>query len=96
MSCSKPVNSIANSEKPETNPCPKSESATLKNLSGLDGCSWVLVLKNGKKLEPTNLKQFENITLEDGKKVSVEYKVLPMAVSICMVGTIVEIICISE
>ena len=97
-SCSKPINTI------ETQPeikvdkplCPKGVKATLKNLTGLDGCSWVLVLENGKKLEPTNLKKFDHIKLEDGKQVIVEYETKPLAASICMVGTIVEIICISE
>ena len=94
ISCSKPLNSI---EKEKDNiTCPNGVNATLKNLTGLDGCSWVLVLDNGKKLEPTNLKKFDNIKLEDGKKVIVEYETKPMAASICMVGTIVEIICISE
>lgn len=93
ISCSKPINTL---ETQKDNPCPKSVSATLKNLTGLDGCSWVLVLDNGKQLEPTNLKKFDNIKLEDGKKVFVEYEEQPYAVSICMVGTIVKITCISE
>jgi hypothetical protein len=98
LSCSKPINSIEtqSENKNETNACPDSEHATLKNLTGLDGCSWVLVLDNGKKLEPTNLKKFYNIKLEDGKEVYVKYETKPLAASICMVGTIVEIICISE
>ena len=54
------------------------------------------MLDNGKKLEPTNLKKFYNIKLEDGKEVYVKYETKPLAASICMVGTIVEIICISE
>lgn len=94
ISCSKPLNSIE-TEKDNVY-CPNGEKATLKNLTGLDGCSWVLVLENGKKLEPTNLKKFDNIKLEDGKEVIVEYETKPLAASICMVGTIVEIICISE
>ena len=56
----------------------------------------MLVLENGKKLEPTNLRKFDHIKLEDGKQVIVEYETKPLAASICMVGTIVEIICISE
>ena len=98
VSCSKPINTIET--QPETkveNPlCTNGVKATLKNLTGLDGCSWVLVLENGKKLEPTNLKKFDHIKLEDGKQVIVEYETKPLAASICMVGTIVEIICISE
>lgn len=97
ISCSKPLNSIETQpDNKEISQCPDSVHATLKNLTGLDGCSWVLVLDNGKKLEPTNLKKFDNIKLEDGKEVFVKYETKPLAASICMVGTIVEIICISE
>ena len=76
--------------------CPNAVEATLKDFTGLDGCSWVLVLDNGKKLEPTNLKKFDNIELKDDKRVLIEYKTIHNAASICMIGTIVEIICISE
>ncbi len=98
LSCSKPLTSIESQPETKENisQCPDSVHATLKNLTGLDGCSWVLVLDNGKKLEPTNLKKFDNIKLEDGKEVFVKYEAKPLAASICMVGTIVEIICISE
>ncbi len=98
ISCSKSVyiqESQADS-KHHSEVCPNAEEATLKDLTGLDGCSWVLVLANGKKLEPTNLEKFDNIKLTDGKRVFVEYKTILNAASICMVGTIVEIICISE
>ena len=97
LSCSKPINTIE-TQVPEEDKilCPNGVTATLKNLTGLDGCSWVLVLENGKKLEPTNLRKFDHIKLEDGKQVIVEYETKPLAASICIVGTIVEIICISE
>jgi hypothetical protein len=98
VSCSKPINTIeaTTPAKEDKILCPNGVTATLKNLTGLDGCSWVLVLENGKKLEPINLKKFDHIKLEDGKQVIVEYETKPLAASICMVGTIVEIICISE
>ena len=98
LSCSKPINTIETQAPVEDDKilCANGINATLKNLTGLDGCSWVLVLDNGKKLEPTNLKKFDHIKLEDGKQVIVEYEPKPLAASICMVGTIVEIICISE
>ena len=75
-------------------PCENSVTATLKNLTGLDGCGWVLVLKDGSKLEPVNLQQF-SITLKDGKDVNVSFHEVEGA-SICMVGKIVEIDCLSE
>lgn len=76
------------------NPCANSVPASLQNLTGLDGCGWVLVLEDGSKLEPTNLDEFP-INLSQGKKVNVAYHTLEMA-SICMVGKIVEIDCLSE
>jgi hypothetical protein len=77
-----------------TNKCPKSIHVKLKNLTGLDGCGWVLQKNDGKYLEPTNLNKFD-IELNDGKDLHVEYKSVDGA-SICMVGEIVEIKCLSE
>ena len=69
-------------------------SGKLKNLTGLDGCGWVIELdkkdKHGNdKLEPINLNDF-NITLEDGQRVKFSYVESNMG-SICMVGTTVEL-----
>jgi len=74
-------------------------SGRLKNLTGLDGCSWVIELdaadKNGNKnLEPLNLDQFK-ITLTEGQKVKLRYKEVN-AMSICMAGKPVQIEVISE
>ena len=97
ISCSKSVYmQESKNEEKHSELCPNAVEATLKDLTGLDGCSWVLELDNGKRLEPSNLQKFDNIKLEDGKRVFVEYKTIHNAASICMVGTIIEIICISE
>ena len=61
----------------------------LKNLTGLDGCGWVIELNDGTTLEPTNLSEFEN-SPQEGQKVCVKYEEIEGA-SICMVGKIVEI-----
>ena len=73
--------------------CANSEHAELKNLTGLDGCGWVLELDNGSKLEPQNLTDFE-IELVEGKDVHVRYTEIEGG-SICMVGQIVTIDCLS-
>ena len=39
---------------------------------GLDGCSWMIELNNGTKLEPTNLNDF-NINLQENQKIWVVY-----------------------
>jgi hypothetical protein len=82
--------------------------ATVKDLRGLDGCGFVLVLDNGEKLEPVATLQFTCSTgldqkwpslmgMEpvDGKRVKIGYKEVTRP-SICMVGKTVEITCITE
>ena len=36
-------------------------------MTGLDGCSWMIELNNGTRLEPTNLNDF-NINLQENQK----------------------------
>ncbi len=63
--------------------------ATVVNLT-LDGCSWLLQLEDGKKLEPTNLnEEFK----KDKLNVWIQYQIKKGGMSVCMVG---EIITISE
>jgi hypothetical protein len=74
--------------------CANSEHAELKNLTGLDGCGWVVELDNGSKLEPQNLSDFD-VELVEGKDVHIRYTEVGGG-SICMVGQIVTIDCLSE
>ena len=70
--------------------------AELKDLSGLDGCGYVIELENGNKLEPLNLSDFD-IDLKDGKKIWVSYHLTTSDIgSIYMVGDIIEIDCITK
>ena len=69
--------------------------ATLNNYTGLDGCSWVIKLKNNEVLEPINLADFD-LDLKEGKKIWIKYKPAPNYASICMVGQMVEIEAIWE
>ena len=75
--------------------CEDSQSAKLVNMTGLDGCSWMIELDNGTKLEPTNLNDF-NINLQANQKIWVVYHTASQMASICMHGEIVTIDCISE
>lgn len=77
------------------NVCENSEKAEFKDLTGLDGCGYVIELSNGDRLEAINLGDFD-IEVTDGKKIWVNYHLSSGMVSICMVGEIVEIDCISE
>ena len=75
--------------------CENSHIAKLVNMTGLDGCSWMIELNNGAKLEPTNLNDF-SINLQENKKIWVVYHTAAQMASICMHGEIVTIDCISE
>src|SRR6218665_945407 len=61
-------------------------AAAITNLK-LDGCSWMLVLENGKKLEPAGIRA---AFLQEGLKVWVKY--IPRdGMSICMSGQMVTV-----
>lgn len=61
--------------------------ATVINYK-LDGCSWMLQLEEGKKLEPINLNvEFQKEDL----KVWIQYEPFTQGASICMAGEIVKV-----
>jgi hypothetical protein len=66
--------------------------ATVRNLTGFDGCGYVLELDSGERLEPHG-DLWQKFTPRDGARVVIGYEVEP-AVSICMVGTGVKLTCI--
>lgn len=80
--------------------CAKSSGCTdtvqvkLRNLTGLDGCGWVLQKQDGSFLEAQNLSEFE-IQMVEGKLLGVKVEEVDGG-SICMVGTIVTIECLIE
>lgn len=74
--------------------CPDAEKGVFKNLSDLDGCSWVIEMENGEELEPLNISDFD-IQLVEDKKLWVTYEE-ESAASICMVGKTVTIVCITD
>jgi hypothetical protein len=83
--------------------------ATIKDLTGLDGCSFVFELRDGTRLEPLRLlycgtpplpKELTddplfNFQFVDGKKVKIQFEQTEAA-SICMVGPVVKITCITQ
>ena len=75
--------------------CENSHSAKLVDMTGLDGCSWMIELNNGTRLEPTNLNDF-NINLQENQKIWVVYHTAAQMASICMHGEIVTVDCILE
>jgi hypothetical protein len=90
-------------------PCQEGVEATVRDLTGLDGCGYVFVLKDGTKLEPLRLlycgtpplpkevteDPLYQFEFEDGKKVIIGYEETK-AGSYCMVGPVVKIVCLTE
>lgn len=76
--------SIMPKEKPEV-------EGTLRNMTGLDGCRWMIELNNGQKLQPTNMADFD-VPMVDGQRVWVDFVEQQGVMSICMAGKVVKLI----
>ena len=70
-------------------------AATVRDLTGLDGCGKVLVLNNGQRLQPVG-NVWQAFRATEGQKVLMDYKASPNAVNTCTVGQVVELTCIRE
>ncbi len=83
--------------------------ATVKDLSGLDGCGFIFELEDGSKIIPIRLffcgtpplttevidDPLLNFVFEDGKKVKIGYQEIETGmVTTCMVGKLAKITCI--
>lgn len=67
--------------------------ATVVDNTGLDGCSFMLLLESGQKLMPLNLaKEF----MKDNMKVWVKYSPAKGAMTVCMAGEAVNVAVIEE
>jgi hypothetical protein len=84
--------------------------ATVKDLTGLDGCGFVFELEDGSRIEPIRPSLFcgtpplpKEITENplygfefiDGKRVKISFEETGSP-SICMVGLVVKVTCIEE
>ena len=90
--------------------CDEGVRATVRDLTGLDGCGFVFELQDGTRLEPQRLMYcgtpplpkevtedpLYNFEWVDGKQVVIAYKEVPETGSFCMVGPIVKITCLQE
>jgi len=97
-------------EQPIVITCDNAVLATVKDLTGLDGCGFVFELADGTKLEPQMLfycgtpplpkevteNPLDDFQWVDGKQVRIAYEEIPDAASICMAGKIVKITCLEE
>lgn len=102
------VSMFACQEEPITKNC--GTPATVRDLTGLDGCGFVFELADGSRLEPQMFgfcgtpplpkeiteNPLYNFQWADGKKVNIGYEEVTDAVSICMAGKIVKITCLEE
>ena len=66
-------------------------NATLRDYTGLDGCSWVIEADEGAVLEPLNLGEFISDP-DAGMRLTIEYQEEGDYFSICMVGPIVTLL----
>jgi hypothetical protein len=71
------------------------QEVTWKNFTGLDGCGFLFVLKDGRKLEICNRNGF-SIEFKEGKKYLLKYELASFCQSICMTGELIKIIDIKE
>lgn len=83
--------------------------ATVRDLSGLDGCGFVFELEDGEILIPSRIfycgtpplgpeikeDPLNNFSWEDGKRVMIDYTIADMP-NICMAGQVVKITCLSD
>lgn len=83
--------------------------ATVRDLTGLDGCGFVFELEDGTRLEPVRLlfcgtppmpkevteDPLYGFEFVDGKRVKISYEEVG-SMSVCMVGPTVKITCIQE
>lgn len=63
-------------------------SVILEDLTGLDGCGYVLKLNSSEVLEPLNLSEF-SINKVEGNEYWITYEKKPLLGSYCMVGDVV-------
>jgi hypothetical protein len=70
--------------------CKDSHHGILRNLTGLDGCGWIIQLSDSSKLEPINLDDFD-IELKENKPVCFQFHERDDLGSYCMVGKVVEL-----
>jgi carbonic anhydrase len=74
--------------------CTSATKGKIKNLTGLDGCGWVIEA-NGKTFEPINLNDFDSTVKKNNQKIYFTYQSSP-AGSICMVGETIQLLCVNK
>jgi hypothetical protein len=82
-------------EDSSSEPAPECKTpATIRDLTGLDGCGYVLELGSGQRLEPHG-PLWDNYAKHDGERVTISYTA-ELTASSCMVGEGVKLSCIQQ
>ncbi|MCI5080617.1 MAG: hypothetical protein MRY78_02935 [Saprospiraceae bacterium] len=71
------------------------ETGTVKNLQGLDGCDLIINTGDGRAFIPTDA-SLEKFALEDSQQIRFGYKLRDDLMGICMAGQIVELTCVEQ
>ncbi len=79
----------------KTYKCEDLPKGILKNMTGFDGCGWIIQLEDGTRLEPLNLNNFD-IKLIDDKSICIKFREVKNYGSHCQVGKVIEIIYIHD
>ena len=89
--CNSPAPSSATTDNPSKS-C--FTTALVKDMNGLDGCTFLLELDNGDRLLPLEIKG-KNFDFKNNQLVEIGYKIVPDAMSVCMAETqAVNVTCI--
>ncbi len=63
--------------------------------SALDGCKWIIVLEDGKRLEPVSMVD-KSFKFKAGQAIRLSYEKEMEMMSVCMSGMLVKVTCIEE
>ncbi len=80
---------------PDNELCKDVKKGTIHDYTGLSGCSWIIELENGEKLEPVNLHMLD-FEPADNIDIYFKYNTAEKQFSNCMVGKMIEITYISK
>lgn len=99
-SCKSPTKIIEAPQVAEIVPVGSCENGTLAVIKTfeLDGCTWILELPSGEKIEPMNFREFlTGSEIEDAQPISVKVEFNDTkSPSICMIGRTVAISCLER
>lgn len=77
---------------PPAPPC--THEGTVRDFTGLDGCGLMIVMADGRRLEPASLPD-SSFTLREGQQIRFSYQSAPELMSVCMGGPLVHLTCIA-